>query len=189
MLRVFLLVLLCIGSVPLCLAQDIRTHVDARVRECRAEGVGCGWMKPGRLVVEFASATSDRTKSGVGVVRRGGKLEVWLQPGRYNVRAHPPGMLVSPAVIEVSGPQRAITLNSYHVMSSERGSGGGAASSTCKVTGCNGELCATEELASSCQWSPVFRCLSGRHCVASAEKGCEWRDLPSITRCIDRTLR
>ena len=189
-MRICLLLLLCIGSVSLCLAQDRGARVGIRVRECGAHAGGCRWVKPGTVVLGFTAAHEGLGSTHARAVRRAGRLEVALIPGTYAVRAYPPGLVVRPGRIEVGAGRTSLVVTAYQALSEQApGFGGGETSSPCRVTGCNGELCAAEDTQSSCEWSPAYSCLSRRHCISVAGGGCQWRDLPSITRCMERQLR
>ena len=188
-MRAYLLLLLCIGSVRLCLAQDILTHVEARVRECGNQDAGCRWTASGRMLLEFEPIGSEISIAHRRIVRRGGRVEIDLPPGRYYVRAYPPGRIVSPGIVHVSSVRRRFIFTSRPMPIDDAGPiGGGKDVSSCRITGCNGELCATSDVASSCNWSPAFSCLRSRRCVRAERGGCEWRDPPSIARCMDKRL-
>lgn len=188
-MRVYLLLLLCIGSVPLCLAQDIPTRVNVRVRECRSLETLCQWVKPGRVVLEFLPVREAVGTSRGRAVRRGGRMEIDLVPGQYRVRAYPPGKLVSPSIVHVSGVRRSFAFTSYSMSFKDVGQiGDGEEGSPCRVTGCNGELCAATDIATPCTWSPTFQCLRGQRCEETHRGTCEWRKGVSISRCIERRI-
>lgn len=62
-----------------------------------------------------------------------------------------------------------------------------AASSTCVINGCNGEVCALKEdtIVTMCLWKAQFECykLYGI-CEADAKGVCGWRQTPELTSCI-----
>jgi eight-cysteine-cluster-containing protein len=53
----------------------------------------------------------------------------------------------------------------------------------CFRTGCAGEICSNEHMASLCVWQPEFACYEGQHCGCRAGK-CGWPDDPALQECL-----
>ena len=53
----------------------------------------------------------------------------------------------------------------------------------CFRTGCSGEICDAEDVASICVWRPEFACYEDQHC--GCRKGlCGWRHDPDLIECL-----
>jgi len=56
----------------------------------------------------------------------------------------------------------------------------------CIVSGCSGEICAPEEMASDCQWLPEYECLEYSSCGFFGEDGqCGWEKTPEYLKCLE----
>jgi len=56
----------------------------------------------------------------------------------------------------------------------------------CVVSGCSGEICATEEMASDCMWLPEYECLKFSVCGNFAENGgCGWLETDEYLACLE----
>ena len=61
----------------------------------------------------------------------------------------------------------------------------------CTVTGCNGELCVSEEQAAimgitSCIYKPEYACYKNATCARQANGQCGWTKNPQLTACLNR---
>jgi hypothetical protein len=60
----------------------------------------------------------------------------------------------------------------------------------CRVSGCSGELCASETLASACVFLPHFACFRDAACSERGElgpdPGCGWERTPELEACLAR---
>lgn len=55
----------------------------------------------------------------------------------------------------------------------------------CVVTGCSGEICADEDMASDCQYQPEYACFAEHGiCERSAGGTCGWRDTDELEACL-----
>ena len=56
----------------------------------------------------------------------------------------------------------------------------------CVVSGCSGEICATQEMASDCEWLPQYECLKFSVCGNFAENGgCGWLETDEYLACLE----
>lgn len=62
------------------------------------------------------------------------------------------------------------------------GQPGGA--KTCMATGCSGTICASEEMASTCEFKPEYACYKGATCEWQANGACGWRETAELTACL-----
>ncbi|WP_437820044.1 hypothetical protein [Sorangium sp. So ce1078] len=66
-----------------------------------------------------------------------------------------------------------------------RGAAAGGGPTACVVTGCSGQVCASEHVATTCEWREEYACY-GEHgiCERDASGQCGWRDTPELNACI-----
>lgn len=58
-------------------------------------------------------------------------------------------------------------------------------SNPCVVTGCSGQICAPEDMASTCEWKPVYACYQLSNCGPYGSAGqCSWQSNPAFDECI-----
>eukprot|EP01017_Pseudomicrothorax_dubius_P007853 TRINITY_DN1250_c0_g1_i3.p1 TRINITY_DN1250_c0_g1~~TRINITY_DN1250_c0_g1_i3.p1 ORF type:complete len:173 (-),score=44.13 TRINITY_DN1250_c0_g1_i3:77-595(-) len=60
----------------------------------------------------------------------------------------------------------------------------------CVVSGCSGQLCASEPLMSTCEFRPEYRCLRYSRCgpySQTSRDGCGWLHTPEYYNCVNRT--
>jgi hypothetical protein len=57
---------------------------------------------------------------------------------------------------------------------------------TCRATGCSRQLCAEEELASSCTWSDTYACYEKAACERQRDGRCGWTMTPALAQCLGR---
>ncbi len=56
----------------------------------------------------------------------------------------------------------------------------------CIVSGCSGQICALEQMASDCQWLPEYECLKYSNCGFYGPDGtCGWENTPEYLKCLD----
>lgn len=77
----------------------------------------------------------------------------------------PPIIPVSPGTLPTSSP-------------SVLGSG-------CVVTGCSGEVCAEEEVITTCEYRPQYVCYKTAICERQASGECGWTETPELTACLN----
>ena len=56
----------------------------------------------------------------------------------------------------------------------------------CVVTGCSGQLCAEEQMASTCEWRPEYACFRDATCGRFGPGGaCAWKSTPELAACLE----
>ncbi|KAJ3123329.1 hypothetical protein HK098_002020 [Nowakowskiella sp. JEL0407] len=55
---------------------------------------------------------------------------------------------------------------------------------TCKRTGCSGEICSSGAVASPCLWKPEYACYSSAQCALQANGYCGWTMTDSLSTCL-----
>ena len=56
----------------------------------------------------------------------------------------------------------------------------------CVVTGCSGQICADEDMASTCEWRDEYACYQDHGvCERQLNGECGWSDTPELTMCLD----
>ncbi len=54
----------------------------------------------------------------------------------------------------------------------------------CRRTGCSGEICAADDLATTCEVRPEFVCYQRYGVCGGGEDGCGWEDTPQLRECL-----
>lgn len=54
----------------------------------------------------------------------------------------------------------------------------------CVVTGCSGQLCAEEDMFTTCEWKPEYACYKTATCERNALGRCGWRPTPELSKCL-----
>ncbi len=59
---------------------------------------------------------------------------------------------------------------------------------SCIVTGCSGQLCADEPLATTCEWLPQYACYRDARCGRFGPGGaCAWEPTPELAACLEES--
>lgn len=59
--------------------------------------------------------------------------------------------------------------------------------SGCVVSGCSGQLCAEEPMASTCEWLPQYACYRAARCGRFGPEGaCAWEPTPELAACLEQ---
>jgi hypothetical protein len=59
--------------------------------------------------------------------------------------------------------------------------------SSCRKTGCAGELCAAQDVVTSCRWRPEYACYQGATCALGPDGACGFVQTPALQRCLAET--
>ena len=59
-----------------------------------------------------------------------------------------------------------------------------SAQPTCVVTGCSGQVCASEEVATTCEFRDSYACYRDAVCEAQASGECGWTQTPELAQCL-----
>lgn len=54
----------------------------------------------------------------------------------------------------------------------------------CVVTGCSGQICASEPMSSTCEWTCVYGCYQYADCEAQASGECGWTTNDKFDACV-----
>lgn len=54
----------------------------------------------------------------------------------------------------------------------------------CKATGCSGQICSDEDIASTCEWREEYACYKTAICERGTTGACGWRNTPELTSCL-----
>jgi hypothetical protein len=94
------------------------------------------------------------------------------------------GILVAGTRARVSGPAgRADTLRATQFYL--RGSAP-VARKSCIKTGCSSQICADQEVISTCEWRPEYECYRRARCERQANGECGFTQTPELTACLRR---
>lgn len=57
---------------------------------------------------------------------------------------------------------------------------------TCRATGCSGQICASEDVASTCEFLPEYACYQEHGvCEAQGDGECAWTSTPELNMCLE----
>lgn len=59
-----------------------------------------------------------------------------------------------------------------------------AAPKTCVVSGCSGQICAAQEMMSTCEWKPEYACYAKATCAVQANGACGWTMTAALSACL-----
>jgi hypothetical protein len=62
-----------------------------------------------------------------------------------------------------------------------------ASASDCKRTGCSGQLCSDEDVATTCEYRSEFACYRDAKCEPQGDGVCGWTSSEDLTRCLAET--
>jgi len=54
----------------------------------------------------------------------------------------------------------------------------------CKKTGCSGQICSDQDIASTCEYSDTYACYRDARCERQRNGECEWTATPELTACL-----
>lgn len=60
--------------------------------------------------------------------------------------------------------------------------------STCIITGCSGQICAEEEVATTCEYQPEYACYKNATCERQANGECGWTLTGELAQCLGIAL-
>lgn len=58
------------------------------------------------------------------------------------------------------------------------------AAAPCRKTGCSGQICADQDMASDCMFRPEYACYRAATCERQADGECGWTQTPALTQCL-----
>lgn len=57
--------------------------------------------------------------------------------------------------------------------------------SPCVVSGCSGQICASEPVITTCEWHPAYACYADATCEVQPDGHCGWTETPELTACLE----
>lgn len=60
----------------------------------------------------------------------------------------------------------------------------GTVPANCRKSGCSGQICADEDMASDCMFRPEYACYRTATCERQADGKCGWTQTPELTQCL-----
>jgi len=104
----------------------------------------------------------------------------------------PDGVLVSGTHEPVTGPagrSQQLIANQFYLRANPATSEQGPKPSPqkpCFKTGCSGQVCADEEVITTCEFRPEYECYQKARCERQANGQCGFTDTPELRRCLRR---
>lgn len=80
---------------------------------------------------------------------------------------------------------RTVTQFWTRIQAGDPGQDGGGA---CVVTGCSGQVCAEEDVFTTCEWLPQYACYDTATCERQAGGECGWTETPELDACLAGSL-
>jgi len=59
----------------------------------------------------------------------------------------------------------------------------------CRTTGCSSQVCADQDVATTCEFRPEFACYRNARCERQADGQCGWTMTPELQACLALHLR
>lgn len=56
--------------------------------------------------------------------------------------------------------------------------------SSCKRTGCSGQICSDRDMVSTCEFREEYRCYATARCERQADGACGWTETPELQSCL-----
>lgn len=66
----------------------------------------------------------------------------------------------------------------------ERGQDNPIVSGGCKITGCSGQICAEEEVITTCEFLPEYACYKTARCERQSDGKCDWTPTEELVACL-----
>jgi len=57
----------------------------------------------------------------------------------------------------------------------------------CRATGCSGQICAEEEIMTTCEFLPEYTCYKTARCERQSDGQCDWKQTPELNSCLEST--
>lgn len=56
----------------------------------------------------------------------------------------------------------------------------------CRITGCSGQICADQDVITTCEFKPEYACFRTAQCEPQADGTCGWTDTQALRACLER---
>jgi Domain of unknown function (DUF6748) len=105
----------------------------------------------------------------------------------FKAMTSPDGIIVSGSHKQVSGPGgREVTLEASQFYLQ---TGGSVSQKPCFKTGCSRQVCADEEVVTTCEFRSEYECYRTARCERQANGECGFTKTPELTSCLNRRVR
>ncbi len=89
---------------------------------------------------------------------------------------------------ELRIPIRFVRTGSPSTGSGSSSGGGAVATKECVVSGCSGQICAEEEMVSTCEYRPEYTCYKTASCERQQDGSCGWTQTAVLTFCLQASV-
>ena len=102
----------------------------------------------------------------------------------------PHGVLVAGDHTRVTGPagrSQMLKATQFYLRSKPEGTSSGKNNNPvkpCYRTGCSGQVCADEDVVTTCEYRPEYECYKTAKCERQANGKCGFTDTPELRRCL-----
>jgi eight-cysteine-cluster-containing protein len=105
--------------------------------------------------------------------------------------AAPDGAIVAGVHTRVTGPagrSQMLKASQFYLRAKSGGtsSGNGKGMKPCFKTGCSGQVCADEEVVTTCEYRAEYECYKTAKCERQANGNCGFTETPELRRCLRR---
>ena len=145
-----------------CITHPCLTHHEAKLNTTASRDIA-------GVELNGAGASDDRLSEAVKAMTSAG------------------GIIVSGWPRQVSGPAgRAVTLEAsqFYLLT-----GNSVSEKRCIKTGCSQQICADEEVITTCEYRSEYECYRPARCERQANGECGFTKTPELTRCLNRRAR
>ena len=101
----------------------------------------------------------------------------------------PDGVLVAGTNTRVTGPagrSQMLKATQFYLRAKAGGTSSDNQNKPCFKTGCSGQVCADEDVATTCEFRPEYECYRTARCERQANGRCGFTDTPELRRCLRR---
>ncbi|HEX6730682.1 MAG TPA: DUF6748 domain-containing protein [Pyrinomonadaceae bacterium] len=145
-----------------CITHPCLTHHEAKLNTTASRDIA-------GVELNGAGASNDRLSEAVKAMTSQG------------------GIIVNGLHRQVSGPAgRAVTLEASQFYLR---TGNSVSEKRCIKTGCSKQICADEEVVSTCEYRSEYECYRTARCERQANGECGFTKTPELTRCLNRRAR
>ena len=139
--------------------------------------VAAAALAPAPAAAREVVAFRDSYQAGTIVVKTG-ERRLYLVLGNGQAVRYPVGVGCSAtAPLSACAQVEELVSNAFEVLD------GG-----CVATGCSGQLCAEEPVATTCEWRPEYACCRDARCGRFAAGGrCGWESTPELAACLEQS--
>jgi eight-cysteine-cluster-containing protein len=100
-------------------------------------------------------------------------------------RMHFEGLIIAGSRFPVTGPGGTMpgrTVSQFWLRANDEAPD--APASECRATGCSGQICADEDMFSTCEYRPEYACYQSATCERQTDGQCGWTPTPALQACL-----